>query len=479
MIMTKRTRTTLFFLLGAIFVLAAPMIILYSQGYRLDWDEKRFSQVGAFYFSVVPTRAEVFVNDQSIGKTTFVLGTTLTKSFVPNTYQIRIQKQGYHPWEKQLEIFSKQVTEGKHITLVPLNPTFVVLQDNVLDFWLAPNKTEVLLQKSNSQNTWTLVLWDIQRNTVYPLYESPHLQDEIQDVQWAPNSNSFLFHVTSREQLDGYVQQVDRNVLASQRTNKESLQAAAQLRISLDKFLNGTQQITFSPLEETQLLSLGTAQDPFVLSQFDYTQEQTLSPLAQNVVAFRAEGTQVLWLNQEGILWQQTDTNTQAVPLNEIPLLPIPETLYTIYAIDEEFFLLENQTLYILNQQNRSFEKFFAPFHEMVLSPDKTKLALSTGKELWLHFLKEDREQPFRSKGDRVFLTRFSEPIANLTWFTSHYLLFSHPNAIMISEIDDRDRLNVVEIASFPHSNVSWLDSTKTLLVQSGDQIRVSEKLLP
>ena len=133
----------------------------------------------------------------------------------------------------------------------------------------------------------------------------------------------------------------------------------------------------------------------------------------------------------------------------------------------------------MLNQQNRSFEKFFAPFHEMVLSPDKTKLALSTGKELWLHFLKEDREQPFRSKGDRVFLTRFSEPIANLTWFTSHYLLFSHPNAIMISEIDDRDRLNVVEIASFPHSNVSWLDSTKTLLVQSGDQIRVSEKLLP
>ena len=279
MIMTKRTRTTLFFLLGAIFVLAAPMIILYSQGYRLDWDEKRFSQVGAFYFSVVPTRAEVFVNDQPIGKTTFVLGTTLTKSFVPNTYQIRIQKQGYHPWEKQLEIFSKQVTEGKHITLVPLNPTFVELQDNVLDFWLAPNKTEVLLQKSNSQNTWTLVLWDIQRNTVYPLYESPHLQDEIQDVQWAPNSNSFLFHVTSREQLDGYVQQVDRNVLASQRTNKESLQAGAQLRISLYNFLNGTQQITFSPLEETQLLSHGNAHDPFVLATFECTQVQTPHPL--------------------------------------------------------------------------------------------------------------------------------------------------------------------------------------------------------
>lgn len=477
--MTKRTRTILFFLLGVIFILAVPTLIFYSQGYRLDWEERKFSQVGAFYFNAVPTRVEVFVNGQSIGKTAFVLGTTLTKNFAPGTYHVRIQKEGYHSWEKRLEIISRQVTENKHIALIPIDPTFIVLQDNVLDFWAAPNKSEVLLQKSNSQNTWALVLWDTQNNAEYFLYESPHLQDEIQDVQWSSDSNSFLFHVVSQEQVHSYVQQIDRTLLNRQSTEKESLQIAAQLRISLNKILSNPQQTTFSPFEKNQLLFLGSSQNSSILSQFDYTQNQTPSILARNVTAFLAKNAQIVWLDQEGILWQQTNRNTQATPLNEIPFLPLPETLYTLYAADKEIFLKENQMLYILNQGNRSFEEFFTPFQEMLLSPDGNKIALSTGKELWLHFLKEDREQPSRAEGDRVFLTRFSEPITNLTWFTSHYLLFSLPNAITISEIDDRDHLNMVELASFPRSDLLWQDSTKTLLVQTREQIRVSEKLLP
>ena len=98
--MTKRTRTILFLALGAIFFLLAPAMILYSQGYRFNWEEKQFSKVGAFYLSIIPTRAEVLVNEKSIGKTARVLGTTLTKDFSPGIYSVRVQKDGYHSWEK-------------------------------------------------------------------------------------------------------------------------------------------------------------------------------------------------------------------------------------------------------------------------------------------------------------------------------------------------------------------------------------------
>ncbi len=447
--MTRKLRGNLLLLLGTIFFISAPALILYSQGYRFDWDTKWFSQVGAFYFNITPARAEVFVNGKPIGKTAYALGATLSKNFSPNLYSIQITKDGYHPWEKLLEILPKQVTEAKHIILFPLKPTFVTLQDNVQEFWFAPNAIEALVQKSNlpgsGRNTWTLELWNTQQNTTYPLYESQQLQDEIHGIQWDPNSASFLLDISSREQIHSFVQHIDRNLLARQSSRSESLKVAAELRK------------THIP-----------------------------NPLIQDAIAFLEMGSSSLWIDRKGILWRQADRAADVFALSESPFPLRTETSYIIRAAGNEFFLQENQKLYILNRQTKQFEEFFTPFHEMVLSPDGKKLALSSGNEIWIYFFEEIREQPFRSKGGKVFLTRFSENIAELAWLDSHYLLFTRGGTIVTSEIDNRDRLNMVELAAFSHPtpaqlgpNIFWQDTTKTLFVHTGGKILSSEKLLP
>ena len=446
--MTKRTRTILFLALGAIFFLLAPAMILYSQGYRFNWDEKQFSKVGAFYLSIIPTRAEVLVNEKSIGKTARVLGTTLTKDFSPGIYSVRVQKDGYHSWEKRLEIFPKQVTEVKHITLLPANPAFVVLQDNVRAIWIGPNKIEALLQKMNPKNTWTLSLWDIQKNIEYPLYESSLAQDEISNIEWAPDSNSFFLHIISQGQPKIFVQKIDRNLFQNQKTAAESLQAATKLRMS-------------------------------VASRLQYAQIQAGITIPKNAVTFFADDQQALWLDQSGTLWLQASNDAQPRRLNETPLLIETKTPYKIFTTRNEFFIQKNGMLYMLNQQTKIFEEFVAPFYEMVLSPDGKTLALSTGKEIWLYFFEEQQEQPHRQKGEKLFLTRLSEDFKNLGWFNSHYLMFTQGGAIIVPETDNRDHLNMVELAKFSSPSFFWQDQTKTLLVHTEDEIRVSEKLLP
>lgn len=439
--MTKRTRTLLFLLLGALFFVLAPTIILYSQGYRFDWESKWFSQIGAFYFNITPPRAEVFVNEKTIGKTAYILGTTLSKNFSPGLYSIRVTKDGYHPWQKLLEVFPKQVTEAKHIILFEQNPAFTTLKDNVQAFWFAPNNIEVLMQKtspSGGRNTLTLVLWNTKENTEYPLYESQRLQDEIQSVQWDLDSNSFILRIASQEQVQRFIQRIDRNLLARQTSRAQSLQTASQLRTVY-----------------------------------------TLNPLAQGAVAHLETGPEMLWFDQKGILWHQTSQSAKAVQVNQTPFPVRTETAYTIHAPGSELFLQENQTLYILNPQTQAFDEFFAPFSEIVLSPDAHKIALSSGNEIWLYFFEEEREQPSRSKGEKVFLTRFSEDIGNLGWFDSHHLLFTRGEAIVVSEIDNRDHLNMVELAKFSNPSIFWQNAAKTLFVHTKDQILSSEKLLP
>ena len=439
--MSKRTRTLLFLLLGLLFLLGAPTLIFYSQGYRFDWQKRWFSQVGAFYFSVAPTRAEVFVNGQLTGRTARILGTTLTENFPPDTYQIRIQKERYHPWEKQLTVFPKQVTEAKYITLLPINPVFTLLDDGILALWPSPRKTEAIIQKSpraGKQTSWTLALWDSRRNIEYPIYESLNATDEILEIRWASDSNSFLVRIASGGQTRNLIQRIDRNLLAQAKTRTESLQTAAQLR-----------------------------------------EEYILDPRAQQAAAFLENEDAFVWLDQNGILWQQGNTASQATQLNQKPLPLRKGTSYAIYEIKHEFFIQEAQTLYLLNRQTQAFEQFFTPFSEMVLSPDGKKLALSSGRELWLYYFEEDREQPARAKNERIFLTRFSEDIRNLAWLTSHYLIFTRGNTIVVSEIDTRDHLNIVDLSSFPDPTLVWQENEKILLVHSGDQIRASEKLLP
>jgi len=446
--MTKRTRTILFLALGAIFFLLAPAMILYSQGYRFNWEEKQFSKVGAFYLSIIPTRAEVLVNQKSIGKTARVLGTTLTKDFSPGMYSVRVQKEGYHSWEKRLEIFPKQVTEVKHITLLSADPAFSVLQDNVRTIWVGPNKTEALLQKMNPKDTWTLFLWDIQKNLEYPLYESSRAQNEISNIEWDPDANSFLLQIASQGQTKIFVQTIDRDLLRNTKTAEESLQAASKLRAP-------------------------------VASRLQHVQIQTGITFPRNVVTFFADGQQVLWLDQTGTLWQQTSSDAQQQRLNEEPLSTEVKTPYEIFTARDEFFIQKKEELYMLNRQTQIFEEFLAPFYEMVLSPDGKTLALSTGKEIWLYFFEEHQEQPRRQKGEKLFLTRLSEDIENLVWFNSHYLMFTQNGAIMVSETDNRDHLNMVELAKFSSPSFFWQDQTKTLLVQTENQVLVSEKLLP
>jgi hypothetical protein len=418
------------------------MLILYSQGYRFNWQERWLSQVGAFYFSVNPSRAEVFVDDNFIGSTRRLLGTVLTENFLPGTYTVRIQKEGFHTWEKRLEIVAKQVTEAKHIILLPQSPAFTVLEEDIQGFWPAPNQREAIVKKPRSaileaeEHRWVLFLWDAQGNTQFPVYQTQSAQEDIQDIRWQENSNSFVIELTTPSGTKTFFQIVERSALSQNQTYEESLQAFSEFR------------------------------------------EERLTP-DPDMIAVYEDNQTVTWLDASGFLRQQHPPLTEIAQLTQVPFPTQPSANYALFPIGQQWFLQENSSLSVLQQNTPSWEDFFSPFDDLVSSPDGKKLALSSGQEIWLYYLQEEREQPMRNKDERVFLTRFGEPIGNLTWLTTHHILFTLNDRIVVVEIDTRDRLNSMELIQFPSPTLLWQADTKTLFVYSENSIFVSEKLLP
>lgn len=115
--MTRKTRTTLFIICLFLFLLAAPGVVLYSQGYRFDFEQRTITQTGAFYCKVLPGSADVYINDKYAKRTSMFGNSALLENLLPRKYKIEIRKDGYYSWQKNLEIRERQVAEAKHVIL--------------------------------------------------------------------------------------------------------------------------------------------------------------------------------------------------------------------------------------------------------------------------------------------------------------------------------------------------------------------------
>ncbi len=196
--MTKRTRTILFYICVFLFLLVSPLIILYSQGYRIDFNPpaegKILTKTGGFFLKIEPKQTEIYINKNLVKKTDFFFGSVLIENLLPKKYDVSIKKDGYQDWEKNLEVKENLVTEAKNIVLIPKNLNFQILAKEVKDLFLAPDERKMILKKENEEG-WYLTLFDLEKNTGSVLLEEKNLSQKKIDflsLQWSSDSKKII-----------------------------------------------------------------------------------------------------------------------------------------------------------------------------------------------------------------------------------------------------------------------------------------------
>ena len=205
--MEKRTRTVLFIICVVIFALAAPVVVFYSQGYRFDFETKKIVQTGAFYFKVLPRNAEVWLNNKSKVKTSIFTNSALIENLMPKTYGVEIKKQGYHAWQKNLEVREKQVTEAKNVTLIPKNPNFIILATSTKEVLDITSEIEMVATSSDKNkliefNDYEIWISLIESRTVQSQTEEEKIfitrfSEKIDKVFWL-NNYYMIFNVGNK-----------------------------------------------------------------------------------------------------------------------------------------------------------------------------------------------------------------------------------------------------------------------------------------
>src|SRR3990172_1240189 len=108
---------TLFTLGAFLFIIFfATVAIFWARGFKPDFKNRTIERTGLIVANSTPTGAQVYLDDRLTSATD-----TNIAFLEPKTYKVRIQKDGYTTWQKDIEIKADLATEIKAL-LFPLAP---------------------------------------------------------------------------------------------------------------------------------------------------------------------------------------------------------------------------------------------------------------------------------------------------------------------------------------------------------------------
>lgn len=149
--MKRRTRQILFFAFLGAFLLTAPVVVLYTAGYRYNFSTRQITQTGVFSVGSAPKGASVFVDGTSSGATT----PSLIKNVFPGEHTLTVSKNGYSTWKKTLGVESRATTFADDIVLFMDGDSVLLRETDLRAVSINPQGTKASFVETTGQ--WTEV----------------------------------------------------------------------------------------------------------------------------------------------------------------------------------------------------------------------------------------------------------------------------------------------------------------------------------
>ena len=479
--MKKRSRLYIIVILSFLFLIAAPLSIFYSLGWRIDLKNRKLIQVGFLFVKAWPKSAEIYLNGESAKKTDFFFGSALVEDLSPGTYAIEIKKEGFQDWKKNLEVKKRQVTEIKDIILVTKNPKFGLVSVNADNFYVS-NDEKMVIIKEKSENpetkkmTWDLKLFEVESNIKSQLVGEKDVAKnqnapnpppaektaELFDLRFSPDSKSVLLDVVVQEKINHYILTLDRTPPI----------------LTPLSFLDPEPGILyFNPQDANSLFLFADGK----INAVDIpTKKISVIPLAEKISAISILQDNIYYLDDRGFVFKSNFSFSSKEQLNVVPLGITNENAVEINSAGSNVFLRKDKTLYWLDEQIKTFEKIQEAVENIAISENNNKIGVADKHGIWVFFPEGQTTPTEKIPAEISLLFNSPEEISNVSWWTDDYLMVGAEGKIKIVETDDRDELNVVTLAEFlTPLKISWNQRFKNLLVLSRDNLFISDRIGP
>ncbi len=179
--LTKPIRRFIFLFFVGLFFVISPIIIMYTSGYRYDFQNGLLRETGSINIDIVPTTAEVYLNNVKLKSSIPVR----LNNLAPGKYIVTIKNTGYLDWQKNIEIKNKETVYIKDIVLLKRNePTSI--HDGIVQETVISNNGQFLIYsvvQNNKKEIWQKNL----KNNELSMVENGFFATETLKISFMPN----------------------------------------------------------------------------------------------------------------------------------------------------------------------------------------------------------------------------------------------------------------------------------------------------
>jgi hypothetical protein len=470
--MSFRYRLLIIIPLFIIFVIAAPALILYGEGYRYDWQNKRLSQTGNLFIDSSPRQATVLLNNQPLNGPWYqkwfihkkILGIplvqgstpTIINNLLPNKYDIAIEKANYRPWRKTLKILPQQTTNTGRVDLflAELSPRLIT-KDQITFLSPVDNNRQTIYatyQPSTKTSTIKLLKNDPAIYTTEDLAQIPGKVSDIQkinnDLIIKTTSNFYLINISSPKDIlpintlvpGGQKVSLTNNVLYAQAGNKIYIIDQGNKKASLY-------------FDLAQIYG-----KKFILNDWAIKNNYFL------IVKGSYQGS---WLEMINLASEVKDYNLQSVVFSL--MLPADGFKINTNQINDDLVILNNSKNIIIVDvtQKTNYLIYNNNANNAIVRPGEKDILLTNDFEASLISLIKNTNDIWET--NTVLLNRGSEKIKKIIWSPNYnYCLSATANNINVVELDDRNGRNIDNIFAADSIQNIWFSTSPDYLYLLG-----------
>ena len=452
--MTKTYRRIIFWSFFFLFLITAPLAILYSQGYRFDQGRGIFVHSGSITVKPVPSGVNIFLDGKlQAGNSLDIINNSITLNGLrPGNYNLRVSADGYWDWEKNLEVHSGLSTEFWNIVLSPKEPSLVEISSAGLEkYFPSPFGKKIAYFRKNNGNL-EISVTDIKTNETKLVFSGAGLEfskDEYDNLEWNYKENFMVDPVVKDGQKDYVVMDTEGSfdpVFLSRLTN-----------------LFDFNRVRWSPQEKDSLYFLAKPEKNAKDNLYKYNlSSNKLDIVTEGIAAYDLSQKTIYFVENNNILYKSGLDGKNIVQVTFSPLAPVELTNQSrliVYDDDRETVITQNGELYVRNNAaTDTIEKLSDNVKSIQFSDDGKKLLFWNNNEISVLFLREWKVQPRRSENEVEQIIRFSSAIENVFWYRDYeHIFFTNQKKVKLVELDERDHrlsYDLIEnnLDSFPSS---------------------------
>ncbi len=418
--MSLKFRRFLYLSFIILFFLLSGITIFYTAGYRYHLKKEKFQKNGGLFLEFKPHKTKIYINGKLKKTTGFFENSFRLTELLPGEYTVKIDKEGYFPWEKTINIETEKINFIKNIILFKNTSLPQLEVEGEIDsFSLLPQNNLFLIKKNLKNKYLSCQIYNLKNQKIVKSELLPFSTDKI-NYSLSPQKNKILLIAEGKHYI--YNNKNNKIIELEKKFKKIKI---SDIRWSKNSdnllfFINKNNIYEINLLDYTlqQITSFSENKENLFIKDFEVI-DNKIYLIKKTSQSFSLEE-----INQESLRSKILLNNIGS----DFKLVRSPSVYLTLFNSKNNFFQIINTATkeIILEDKGRNI------LWSEKLEKENYKITYNNDFEIFVFNVNEN---------EKYLLTRAEKTINQICWYPDYnHILFSHDYSINIIDLDKNNK---------------------------------------